>query len=198
MKTVLLYGHLAQRFGRVHRYDVASPAEAVRALCATQPGFRRAAADGGAYRVLVGGRQALRGEQLHLPVGARESIRIVPVTAGAGRGLGTIIVGAALIYFSGGLASGVGGVFNASAATITKLGTAFSSFGASLVLSGVSQMLFPPRKPGEVERPENKPSYNFDGPVNRAAQGNPVPLLYGGPLIVGSQVISAGLSVEQI
>ena len=45
MKTILLYGFLGRQFGRVHRYDVASPAEAVRALTATLQGFRKAVVD---------------------------------------------------------------------------------------------------------------------------------------------------------
>lgn len=55
MMLILLYGHLGRRFGRVHRYAAHSPAEAVRALCDTLPGFRQALIEGGAYRVLRGG-----------------------------------------------------------------------------------------------------------------------------------------------
>jgi predicted phage tail protein len=66
------------------------------------------------------------------------------------------------------------------------------------MLGGVTQMLFSPKSAQSVERPENRPSYSFDGAVNTTAQGSPVSVLYGGPLIVGSQVVSAGLSVEQI
>ena len=203
MKTILLYGFLGRQFGRVHRYDVRTPAEAIRALSVTLQGFRQAMVSGGAYRVLVGGKEALNFRRIGHPVSSRESIRIVPVIAGAGRGLGQIIVGAALIYFSGGLA----GAFGATAASAGSAATAgfagitagtFTAIGVSLVIGGVSQMLFAPKAPESVERPENNPSFAFDGAVNTAAQGNPVPVLYGGPLIVGSQVISAGLSVEQI
>lgn len=195
MKLILLYGFLGQRFGRVHRYDVKSPAEAVRALCCTVKGFRQALAKGGAYRVLVGGKQGLTAPDTLNPVSDRESIRIVPVVAGAGRGLGQLIVGAALIYFAGPLGGTLGGTFGVGAAAYTS---AFTSIGFSLVLGGVSQMLFAPKGvQGNVERPENKPSFTFDGAVNTATQGNPVALLFGGPLIVGSQVISAGLSTEE-
>ena len=86
-----------------------------------------------------------------------------------------------------------------SVGATTMLASAISSIGFSMVMGGVSQMLFSPpqAQSGGMERPENKPSYAFDGAVNTAAQGNPVPLCYG-QLIVGSQVVSAGLSVEQI
>lgn len=193
MVTVMLYGFLGRRFGKVHRYDVRSPAEAVRALSVTLPEFRRALADGGAYRVLVGGKDALPLERIGNPVSERESIRIVPVIAGS-RGLGQIILGAALIFAAPYLAGSYGIFVDAIAA-----GKIATSIGVSLVLGGAAQMLFaPPKQQPAPERPENKPSYAFDGAVNAAAQGNPVPVLYGGPLIVGSQVISAGLTVEQI
>jgi predicted phage tail protein len=58
-------------------------------------------------------------------------------------------------------------------------------------------MLFSAPKPQNIDRPANKPSYAFDGAVNTAAQGNPVPICYG-RLIVGSQVVSAGLVTEPL
>lgn len=199
MVTVLLYGFLGRQFGRVHRYDVRSPAEAIKALSATLDGFRKALVDGGAYRVVVGGRDALELDRIANPVSSRETIRIVPVVSGAGNGLGQIVLGAALIWASGGMALLAGGALGMSAAATTMLAGGISSVGMSLVIGGVSQMLFSPPKAesGGVDRPENKPSYAFDGSVNTAAQGNPVAVCYG-RLIVGSQVISAGISVEQI
>lgn len=193
MVTVMLYGFLGQRFGKVHRYDVHSPAEAIRALSVTVPGFRKALVEGGAYRVLVAGKDALPLERVGDPVSSRESIRIVPVVAGARFGLGQILLGAALIF----AAPYAAGIYSPFANGILA-GKIASGIGLSLVLGGVSQMLFAPPKPqGTPERPENKPSYAFDGAVNTAAQGNPVPLLYG-RANVGSQVISSGLTVEQI
>ncbi|MDH0899693.1 tail assembly protein [Comamonas aquatica] len=201
MKTVMLYGFLGRQFGRVHRYDVKTPAEAVKALSVTLQGFRKALVDGGAYRVLVGGKSELDRTKLCEPVSDRETIRIVPVVAGAGRGFGQIILGAAIIgaaFFTGGASIAAGGFLSAGITT-TFWGGIAVGIGSSLVLGGVSQMLFSPKQTqGTVDRPENKPSFAFDGAVNTVAQGNPVPVFYGGPLIVGSQVISAGLSAEQI
>lgn len=201
MKTVMLYGFLGRQFGRVHRYDVKTPAEAVKALSVTLQGFRKALVDGGAYRVLVGGKSELDRSKLRDPVSDRETIRIVPVVAGAGSGFGQIILGAAIIgaaFFTGGASIAAGG-FMSAGITTTFWGGIAVGIGSSLVLGGVSQMLFSPKQTqGTVDRPENKPSSAFDGAVNTAAQGNPVPTFYGGPLIIGSQVISAGLSAEQI
>lgn len=200
MITILLYGHLGRRFGRVHRRAAASAGEAVRALCATLPGFRKALVDGGAYRVLEGGRAALEVGQLADPLSAKNSLRIVPVVAGAGRGLGSILLGAALIGFgiwSGGASLTLGTLGGATG--MATAGYFATSIGASLLLGGISQALTstPSTSNQTVEAVSNRPSYAFDGAVNTAAQGNPVPVCYG-QLIVGSQVISAGLSVEQI
>jgi predicted phage tail protein len=195
MMTILLYGFLGKRFGRVHRYAVRTPAEAVRALAATLPGFRQALIDGGHYKVLRGGREALTLEQTGEPQSERESLRIVPVVVGAGS-IGRIIVGAALIIAAPYAAPFLG----VTGAAATMIGSAVSSIGWSLVTSGVSQMLFSPptQRAGEAAvAANNAPSYSFNGAVNTAAQGNPVPVCYG-RLIVGSQVISAGLAVEQL
>lgn len=202
MLTILLYGHLGKRFGRVHRRDVKSAGEAIRALCATLDGFRKAVVDGGSYRVLEGGKTPLAVDELEHPLPTKNTLRIVPVVAGAGD-VGRVILGAALMIFAPQIAAAFGataatattaaipGVFGITAAT-------FTSMGFSLILGGVAQMLAPtPKSPGAADRPDNKPSYAFDGPVNTVAQGNPVPICYG-RMIVGSQVISAGLSVEEV
>jgi len=72
------------------------------------------------------------------------------------------------------------------------------SVGTAMILGGVAQMIAPTPKANEPsERPENKPSYSFNGAVNTTAQGHPVPVGYG-RLIVGSAVISAGIDVDEI
>ena len=67
-----------------------------------------------------------------------------------------------------------------------------------MILGGVAQMIAPTAKSSDPsERPENQPSYVFNGAVNTTAQGHPVPVGYG-RLIVGSAVISAGIDVDEI
>jgi predicted phage tail protein len=128
-------------------------------------------------------------EQLHAPAGSL--IRLVPVTAGAKSELGQIIIGAALIYFAP--------VFGTTALIGNLTGAAIvTSLGFAMVLGGVSQLLAGnPASDAPSERPENLPSYAFNGAVNTTAQGNPVPVLYG-RLRVGSQVISTGLSTAAL
>lgn len=198
MITVILYGHLAKKYGKLHKIAANSPAEVVRAFCSNFKDFKKdIIQDGQAYyKVLVGGEN--RSDQLDL--NTNKTIKLVPVIAGKG-GLGKIILGAALIYFSMGIGSGaLGATFlDGSMTAVGFLGSAMSSIGWSMVLGGVSQLLFSPPKvsTGLGERPENKPSYAFGGAVNVTGQGNPVPICYG-RLRVGSQVISTGLSVAQL
>ena len=46
--------------------------------------------------------------------------------------------------------------------------------------------------------PKLAASYLFNGVVNTAKQGGRVPLLYGGPLLVGSMTVSARLVTQDI
>lgn len=45
---------------------------------------------------------------------------------------------------------------------------------------------------------DEKASYLFDGAVNTHAQGGIVPLIFGGPIRVGSTVVSAGVTSERV
>ncbi|APF86973.1 tail assembly protein [Ralstonia solanacearum] len=190
IRTVRLYGRLGARFGRVFRLAVGSPAEAVRALCAQVEGFRRELATsherGVRYACFIG-RRNIGESELELPPGA-DDIRIAPVLAGAKQsGLFQTILGAAILAVA---------YFNPGGFLTGPMVTAAYGMGASMALGGVVQMLSP-QQAGLSARdsPDNGASYNFNGPVNTSAQGNPVPLLYG-EMVVGSAVISAGIYAE--
>jgi len=188
MKIIRLYGALGERFGRVWRFDVKSPAEAVRALCSQLPGFRQHLAKYSApgYHVVVG--KESRGEDdFALPTSAK-TIKIIPVIVGAGAGL-RIIAGIAMMV--------IGSVMSAYQ---IPGGEMVFNMGVSMVFGGVIQLLTKPPNMANnntPDRPENRPSYAFDGAANTAAQGNAVSVCYG-RLIVGSQVVSAGLFAEQV
>jgi predicted phage tail protein len=66
-----------------------------------------------------------------------------------------------------------------------------------MIIGGAIQMLSPqPKGSSAKDSPGNTPSYSFNGPINTEAQGHPVPYFAGGPMWIGSAVISAGISVE--
>lgn len=180
---ILLYGFLGKKFGKVHKYSVKSAGEAVRAMCATLPGFRKAVIDGGSYRVIRGGHTSIGEEDLYIPQSNQESLRIVPVIEGAKGGFFQIILGAILVF-----------AFPPGAALF---GTSLVSIGTSLILGGISQLLFSSAastksSDGGGTAANNAPSYGFSGIVNTSGQGNPVSVVYG-QCFVGSQVISAGI-----
>lgn len=196
MLVVTLYGFLADKYGKVHKLDVKTPAEAIRAFCANYKDFKNdIIRDGQAYyKILAGKENRSDLEKLHL--GTSKTLKIIPVIGGKG-GLGKVVLGAALIgasfYLPGATYFSALSSFSINASAIA------SSIGFSLILGGVSQMLFSPPKSkiNNGERPNNLPSYAFSGAVNTTGEGNPIPLCYG-QLRVGSQVISTGLSVTQL
>lgn len=199
LTEVRLYGHLGRRFGRVHRFDIASPAEAVRALAANFPGFEQAVVDHEpGFHMLAGRDDVADPERLHLPASSRETIKIVPVVAGSKSGFLSIILGVAMIaaaFFTGGVSL----AYFAGAGGASFLGTLAVGFGASLILGGVAQLLSPQPKysAGSDDEDSKQQSYMFNGPINTTSQGVPVPIGYG-RLIVGSAVVSMGITTKEM
>lgn len=188
VREIRLHGVLGRRFGAVHRLAVDSVAEAIQALSVVLPGFeahlRRHSEPG--YRVWVG-RHNIGRDELKLPVGDREAIRISPVVRGAKKaGVFQTIAGVVLI---------VAGMV-ASAYGYPVAGKMMIQAGIAMVIGGVIQILSPQRKT-EDSTTDNQPSYNFGGPVNVANEGGPVPLCYG-RMVIGSVVVSGGISTTDI
>ena len=193
LKEIRLYGWLGEKYGKVHHYAVNSVGEAVRALQANFPSFAQDIIEyKPGYRVWAGTTR-LKTEEVPLPISEKEIIRISPVIAGSGDdGFIGIIIGVGLMWVTGGL-SGIGLAGNGWLVGST-LGNFIGSIGLSLVLGGIAQLLAPtPDAPEPNESPDNMPSYLFRGAVNTTAQGHPVPIGYG-RLIIGSAVVSAGIS----
>lgn len=202
VRTVRLYGSLGASFGRVHRLAVRNASEAIHALCILVPGFERflmESKDQGVTYSIFLGRENIGPDRLKAPSGASD-IRIAPVLMGSKRaGSMQTIIGVALIvaasYFSGGLAAS-NGTSTLIGATSTTGWTFAASMGISMAMGGAMQLMSPmPKGLGTMDRPENRPSYSFNGPVNTSIQGSPVGLLYG-ELTVGSAVVSAGIYAQ--
>jgi predicted phage tail protein len=187
MKKVKLYGKLGKEFGKVHYFDVKNAAEAFRALCANYPSFYNFLYNRNdiGYRVLIDNVERDIHE-LYYP--ADKEIKIIPVVVGANDEarliIGIAIVAVAVVY------AGPAGL--AAAGWLTQTAAAI---GFNLALSGVVGIMTP--VPTAPESPEKIESFGFNGSVNNVRQGGPVPLAYG-ELIVGSHVISAGISTEEI
>ena len=201
LRTIKVYGPMATFLKRrVFKADVANPAEAVRFLIANFPALERHMADQ-YYKVHVSDRALELGsapDELHLPIGQQETISIIPVMAGAGAA-GRIIAGVALIAlaFIPGIGTATAAAIAAGAnAGLTAVGTVLFSLGASLALGGIAELLTPIPKIGGAEDDPRK-SYSFSGVQNVSRQNVPVPIVYG-EMIVGSIVISAGISTDKV
>tara|TARA_R100001224_G_scaffold104808_1_gene78226 strand:- start:120 stop:737 length:618 start_codon:yes stop_codon:yes gene_type:complete len=202
LKKVKLYGDLAEVTGH-KEFDVAvnSTAQAVSFLINNFPKLESYMANR-FYKVLVD-EQEIDTEQLHFPVGQAE-IKFVPVIQGAGGNLGRVLLGGALIAVS----MGAFGAFGAKAISFGASGGGFAAaglgakaafgIGASLVLSGVSGMLFPvPKMPEFSSEQDPRLSFSFSGTQQTSRAGTPVPLVYG-EIFTGSVVISGGIDTEQV
>jgi predicted phage tail protein len=204
MKVVKVYGPLRKYLGQCRFEFVAdTPAQAMKALCVNFPGLAQwlvdREAEGMAFRV-TRGRDKITNEApegLVLPWSEREVFSIAPVIVGAGRGVGRILAGVALIGL--GFLAG-GGFFGAAFAKNLGLIAAVKTVGVSLALGGVAELISPMPSMGgltsgkEAARLE---SFSFSGIVNTSKQGMAVPICYG-RAFVGSAVISSGLDVDQV
>jgi predicted phage tail protein len=197
LRKVKLHGELAEFVGH-KEFDavIRCTADAVKFLVCNFKGIE-AHMNNRYYRVIINDSDVAE-EELHDPIGASD-INIVPVITGSGGNFGKILLGAALIgsafafgglTFTGGLGKSL-----AAAGGFTK---AAFGIGSALVLSGVSDMLFPMPKFKEYENEEDpRISFSFSGVQNTARAGTSIPLCYG-EIVTGSVVISAGIDTHQI
>ena len=152
------------------------------------------------YQVKVGN-YAVDESELSHPIG-KEDIHFIPVITGAGRGFGKILLGAALIGLAFFVPASLGGPITGFNMTTGLTGGFLAKsmvyVGASLVLSGVSELLFPLPKPQSFESEEDpRLSFSFGGTQQTGRAGTPVPLVYG-EIFTGSVVISGGIDTEQV
>jgi predicted phage tail protein len=202
LRKLKLYGQLAEFIGhKEFEIKVSSVSQAVSFLIHNFPEVERYM--GPKYYQVKVGNYEIDENEISYPVG-QEDIHFIPVISGAGRGIGKVLLGAALIggaflftpltmgsFFSPIVAPGS----FAAAGAMTK---AAIGIGASLVLSGVSDMLFPlPKLPDFNSEEDPQLSFNFSGIQNTSRAGTPVPIVYG-EIFTGSVVISAAIDTNQV
>tara|TARA_R100000734_G_C3284219_1_gene77225 strand:+ start:152 stop:808 length:657 start_codon:yes stop_codon:yes gene_type:complete len=216
MKVVKVYGALRKRLGQCRfEFDVATPAQAIKALCVNFPGLDKwlidSEKDGVGYRVAISKEEVTEDNfaLLVMPFSEKEVFSITPVVAGAGRGTGQILLGAALIAVAIAVPTTAGltaGGFSATAAAAAgtsatfgaTLAAAAGNLGIALVLGGVAQAISPqPDLNSTLDEAAQLESFSFSNVVNTSRQGLPCPIAYG-RVFVGSAVLSSGLDVDQV
>ncbi|ADD95584.1 hypothetical protein [uncultured phage MedDCM-OCT-S09-C5] len=206
LRKIKLYGELAEFVGhKEFEVQVDSLQKALSFLVNNFPQVE-AYMNPKYYQVRVGN-YAIDESEIHDPIG-KEDIHFVPVITGA-RGFGRILLGAALIGlafipFAGsgtglGMLFGKGPVFGIhKLGQVGMLSKALAGIGGSLVLSGVSDLLFPlPPLPDFSSEEDPRLSFSFSGTQNTARAGTPVPIVYG-EIMTGSVVISTSLDTQQV
>ena len=193
LRKVKLYGKLAEFIGhKEFEVQVANVSQAVSFLIHNFPQLE-SYMNPKYYQVKIGNNFIAENE-LGYPIG-QEDIHFIPVISGAGRGLGQILLGAALIGFA---FAGGAGFFGSAFAKNTGLFAFTKKVGFALIIGGVSQLLFPIPEPQKFESEEDpKLSFNFSGVQNTSRAGTPVPIVYG-EIITGSVVISAAIDTNQV
>ena len=201
LRKVKLYGELADFVGHKELDAVInSTADAIRFLVSNFPKLE-AHMSQRYYKVLVDNYE-IGEEDIQNPIG-KSDISIVPVISGAG-GSSKLLLGAALIggaflftplsmgsFFSPIVAPGS----FAAAGAMTK---AAVGIGGALILSGVSDMLFPlPKLPDFADEEDPRISFSFSGGQNTSRAGTSHPIAYG-EIVTGSVVISAGIATNQV
>jgi predicted phage tail protein len=188
---VKLLGTLGKKFGREWDLSVSSAQEAIALLTCQIDGMAQFMIDssnsGGSYegfRVCNPCKpEGLDVDELVNHVKG-DILVIAPITSGSG-GFGRILLGVALIGVAVLVPFGaIGG------------GTSIGLIGASMVLSGISQLLSPKPKP----RDDKDDSSNLiDRAGGTASQGLPVPILMGRKFFLLGQekVLSAKLTVNE-
>lgn len=202
LTEVRFYGEIGKRWGKVHRWDLDRVGDVFRPLMAMYPDFLPWAIEHKDlnYRIFSDKKVISEDRLIESP---GKIIRVVPVVKGGGIEValigGALLTGAGYAMTTATVGGAFAGILGVTAATVAKVGGVLMGMGVSTMLGGLTQILFPVQTPKltTTERPEDRPSYAFNGPVNTVAEGNAVPVGYG-ELIVGSQVISFGIHTEQL
>lgn len=205
MKTLHLYGSLAEEFGATFQMDVSGPAEAMRLMECNFPGKFVKAVLNKWFRIRCGNNEILEDEELLMSTAAEE-IHIEPLVGGGIKGLFGLFLGLpGLGAAFAPLGIPLGGAFGAAGAGggFLGLGGALGGFGTILqgvALLGVIYLIstaLQPDAPEDKGDQDERASFLFDGAINSTQQGGPVPLVYG-EIRTGSVLVAGGINIEDL
>ena len=192
-------GEIGRRFGTTHQFAVKTPNEAIRALCQLVPGFRTfltSAHERGIFFQIVTSNQEDGITYDELELGCK-SFTLVPVITGSFFGLFgggktggflAILAGIALVAFAmTGFGTVVAGSFMAGVQTATM------SLGMGLLFTGVASLFAPGAPTGQQNITEGRDADDAisGGAAPVAANGQPIPLLFGEYLVSRMPIIAS-------
>jgi len=176
---------------RTFEAEISSPTDAFKFLLANFPRLESHMMEQ-SYCVKIGDYEISETE-LDIPLGKQE-IKIVPVVAGARKGLGRFILGAVLIGAAiafPGASLGFSGF--TQAAGFSAFQATVGNIGIYLALQGAAQMLTPTEELGGAS--DDPASFTFNGIQNTIRAGVAIPVVYG-EIFTGSLVVSGGVDTD--
>ena len=182
MTKVYLHGKLGRDYGHELSYQLSSISEVFNAINANKKGFKQRVIEdsknGLFYEIVIDGQKIDEPEELAAIEKVPEEVHIFPVVAGAITAL-----------FAGAIAA-------ISSISLSSVLIGIGKMILFSVIGGLISSMFAPKaeKPQQsiTEASAGLNSYYFGGRLNRAQQGQPVPVIYG-HLKVGSYIIQAGI-----
>ncbi|WP_019298402.1 MULTISPECIES: tail assembly protein [unclassified Leisingera] len=205
IQKVMLYGHLAEKFGGELPIKGNTPTRVIQIIEANFHGQFYNALKVGEYFVWserADGTERGYGTAEDLTMSTSDEVlHIMPRIEGASSNkggitavLGLVLIGVAIVASNGAAAGLVGSLDTALASG--GLASTAAHMGIGMALSGIGLMLSPmPELNIDNDPDDQQQSYILGGPINTMSEGGAIPVIYGAP-IVGSTVISAGVSIE--
>lgn len=196
MTNIIIHGFLGKIYGNSHKLKVRRMSEIIPAINANNPGFKNAILScfkSDMDYCFIDPRNPQKRYQKpedFLQQQPPKEIHIVPSIVGSGPALAFVAAGAATAAV-GVLGAGVLGA---------GIGSFLVSLGVSLILQGVSMLLFPAPESPQQQQIESKidtSSYIFSTTKNNSVQGFPIPLVYG-EIKVGSNIVSTNIVSEDM
>ena len=191
LKKIKVYGRLRKFLGQSYfEAAVKSPKQAFHFLIANFPEVENHMMNQ-LYKIKMGGMEIT--EDL-LSLQSDEDIQIIPIAIGA---KGAVV---------GGLFTALGSGATIAGLTIgSMVAPVFTAIGTNMLINEASNLLMPRQDiPSGVMADsfsQNDPtfqSFGFGSISNVAKAGIPVPIIYGGPVFVGTVVISSGIDTVQV
>lgn len=197
MRTVHLYGALAEEFGEKFRFDTSTAADTLRGLNCAFPGRFVKALEGNSYRLVRGNIETgmdLDLEEIILFKLGEADLHLIPVAEGSSMSQGTkggikLVLGAALIggaiFFSAGtLAAPLSGLGTAVPGLFGMTYGNIAMVGLGLAVAGVATLLTKP----PVQTASNDVSASGSATGDLGQEGAAIPLIYGRVLTSGIPV----------
>jgi predicted phage tail protein len=189
-RTIYLNGKMGELFGEVWKLNAATVAECMHGIDCQREGklkkYLLDCTEQGIMFTVQRGKEFLDYDNLQMNL-AEDDLIITPVPAGSANKLGKLIAGFILLVTGAWIAMVGVSALGLTAAGAAALSVAVGLMGSALLNSALSEYMAP--KKG-MERGD---AFLFDGPVNNAKEGIPVPLAYG-ELLVGGTPISFGFT----